>query len=159
MTPAYDAEFVRLVRYHLEPVLTEAGFVYSEVSAGPEPRKVPLVSESRWPRLPRLLSRRGSADTSPVFGGTTSVLYEADAQEFATTYPGSDERPTRPDSKDLWVYYESSAGLLDFGLQGERLDLGDLGAVVNDGSRSLEDRVAAMARVLARFLAQARAQH
>ncbi|MFL6132803.1 MAG: hypothetical protein ACJ72A_08370 [Nocardioidaceae bacterium] len=41
---------------------------------------------------------------------TTSVLCEADAQEFAAAYPRSEERPEAPDCNDLWVRYDVAAG-------------------------------------------------
>ena len=93
MTPSHDQEFLQLVRRHLEPVLLDAGFVFNEVAVGAGPVTAPLVRESRWGRLSRLLLRRHAGKASARAMTTTSVLYEADAQEFAAAYPRSEERP------------------------------------------------------------------
>src|SRR3954453_1405113 len=113
MTPSHDEEFLRLVRRHLEPVLLDAGFVFNEVAVGAGPLSAPLVRENRLGRLSRLLLRRHAGKASARAMTTTSVLYEADAQEFAAAYPRSVERPEEPDCKELWVHYDAAVGSVD----------------------------------------------
>lgn len=90
---------------------------------------------------------------------TTSVLNEADAQEFAAAYPRSEERPEEPNCKDLWLHYDAATGSVDIDLQGDDLDLGGSGSAVNDASRSLEERVVALTGAVKRFLVEASATH
>jgi hypothetical protein len=157
MTPSHDEDFLRLVRRHLEPVLLDAGFVFNEVAVGAGPVTAPLVRESRWGRLSRSLLRRHAGKASVRAMTTTSVLYEADAQEFAAAYPRSQERPEEPDCKDLWVHHDAAAGSVAIDLQGEDLHLRDTAGVVNDPSRSLEERVTALTGAVERYLADASA--
>ena len=159
MILTHDEQFLRLVRQHLEPVLLDAGFVFNEVAVGAWPVTAPLVRESGWGRLSRLLLRRSGGKASARAMTTTSVLYEADAQEFAAAYPRSEERPEEPDCKDLWLHYDAATGSVDIDLQGEDLDLGGSGSVVNDASRSLEERVVALTGAVKRFLVEASATH
>jgi hypothetical protein len=83
------------------------------------------------------------------------ILYEADVEEFAAAFPGSEEDAV-PDCKDLWLWYEPSTGAIEFDLQGENVDLADWHATVHDTSRPLEQRVVALARAFEAFLTQAR---
>lgn len=155
MAGAYDEQFLALVRLHVGPTLSDAGFEFNEVGLGSAPGGVPFVSGPGPNLLSRLL-RRG--DARPPLT-TTAILYGADAQEFAEQFPGSRERPTKPDCKDLWFYYEPSTGVVDFDLQGEWVDLGGVAEVVRDASRPLEERVAALARGLGDFLSAVRTTH
>lgn len=157
MTPSHDEEFLRLVRQHLEPVLLDAGFVFNEVAVGAGPLTAPLGRERARGRLSRLLLHRDAGKASALT--TTSVLYEADAQEFAAAYPRSEEHPEEPDCKDLWLHYDVATGAVDIDLQGEDLHLRDSAGVVHDPSRSLEVRVVALTRAVERFLAEASATH
>jgi len=159
MILTHDEQFLRLVRQHLEPVLLDAGFVFNEVAVGAGPVIAPLVSESGWGRLSRLLLRRSGGKALARAMTTTSVLYEADAQEFAAAYPRSQERPEEPNCKDLWLHYDAATGSVDIDLQGEDLDLGGSGSVVNNASRSLEERVVALTGAVKRFLVEASATH
>lgn len=161
MTPSHDEEFLPLVRQHVEPVLLGAGFVFNEVAVGAGPVAASLRHGSGMGWLARLLRRRnaGQASATAMTATTTTVLYEADAQEFATAYPRSQERPEAPDCKDLWLHYDVATGSVDIDLQGEDLHLGDASGVVNDPSRSLEERVVALTGALERFLAEASATH
>ncbi len=157
MRPTYDEEFLRLVRLHLEPALLDAGFVFNEVTVGLGSVSAPLVRDSAWGQLYRRLLLRGQGNTSPTGMTTTTVLYEADAQEFAAAYPRSQERPEEPDCKDLWLYYDSSTRSVDFDLQGEHVELGDAACLLNDACRSLEERVVALSGAVKQFLAEASA--
>ena len=117
MTPSHSDEFLRLVRRHVEPVLLGAGFVLNEVVVDAGPVTAPLMGYvGRGRRLARLL-RRSRAGTASA-ATTTSVLYEADAQEFAAAYPGSVERPEGADCKDLWLHFHESTGSVAVDLQG-----------------------------------------
>jgi len=151
----YDEEFLALVRLHMGPTLSDAGFEFNEVSLGSAPRGTPLVSDLRSNWLSRLL-RRGDARPPMT---TTTILYEADAQEFAERFPGSRERPTEPNCKDLWFHYEPFTGALDLDLQGERVDLGGVAEVVRDVSRSLQERVVALSHGLENSLSALRTKH
>lgn len=155
MTPSRDEEFLRLVRQHLEPVLMDAGFVFNEVAVGAGPVTAPLVCRRQRGRLPRLLLHRNAGKASAMT--TTSVLYEADAQEFAAAYPRSEERSEEPNCKDFWLHDDVATGAVDIDLQGEDLHLGDSVGVVHDPRRSLEARVVALTRAVERFLAEASA--
>jgi hypothetical protein len=157
MTPGHDEEFLRLVRQHLEPLLLDAGFVFNEAAVGAGPVTAPLVRESGWRRLSRLLPRLNGGKASARARTMTSVLHEADAQEFAAAYPRSEEHPEEPDCKDLWLHYDAATGSVDIDLQGEHLDLGDSASVVNDVSRSMAERVVALTGAVKRFLAEASA--
>jgi hypothetical protein len=159
MTPGYDEEFLRLVRQHLEPTLLDAGFVFNQVNVGAGPVSGPLVRESGWGQLSGILLRRRGGKASARAATTTTVLYEADAQEFAAAFPRSMERPEQPDCKDLWLYYDAATRSIDVDLQGEDLGLGDSASVVDDASRSLEERVVALTESVQHFLAEARATH
>lgn len=156
---SYDEEFLRLVRRHLEPVLLDAGFVFNEVSVGARPVAAPLVRASGWRRFSRLLLRGAGGKALAGSTTVTRVLYEADAQEFAVAYPGSQERPEEPDCKDLWLHYDVATGSVDIDLQGEDLHVGDSAGLVDDSSRSLEERVVALAGAVRRFLAEVSATH
>jgi hypothetical protein len=143
----------------LEPVLLNAGFVFNEVAVGAGPVAASLRRGSGTGLLSRLLRRRNAGQASATAMTTTSVLYEADAHEFAAAYPRSQERPEAPDCKDLWLHYDVATGSVDIDLQGEDPDLGDSAGVVNDPSRSLEDRVVALTGAVERFLAEASATY
>ena len=107
----------------MEPVLLGTGFVLNEVVVGPGPVTAPLMGYvGRGRRLARLL-RRSRAGTASA-ATTTSVLYEADAQEFAAAYPGSVERPEGADCKDLWLHFHESTGSVAVDLQGQDLQCG-----------------------------------
>jgi hypothetical protein len=75
--------------------------------------------------------------------------------------PTRDRRsgPEEPDCKDLWLHYDAATGSVDIDLQGEDLDLGGSGCVVNDASRSLEEGVVALTGAVKRFLVEASATH
>jgi len=152
---SYDEEFLALVRLHIGPMLSDAGFEFNGVSLGSAPGGVPLTSDPR----PGLLSRLFRGDEARPLLTTTTILYEANAQEFIERFPGSRERPTEPDCKDLWFYFEPSTGVLDFDLQGERVGLGGAAEVVHDASRRLEERVIALSRGLDDFLRAVRTTH
>lgn len=155
MAASYDEEFLALVRLHIGPTLSDAGFEFNEVSLGSAPGGGPLVSDPGRNLLSRLLRRRDARPPKT----TTTILYEADAQQFAEQFSGSRERPTEPDCKDLWFYYEPSTGVVDFDLQGERVALGRVTEVVRDASRPMEERVVALSRALDDFLSAVRTTH
>jgi hypothetical protein len=157
VAPSHDHQFLALVQQHLEPTLIAAGFVFNQVGVGSPPVSVPLEfgDGQNW------LSRRmREARRSERAGETaTEILYEAEVEEFAAAFPGSQEVPAGPDCKDLWIWYEPSSGVIDFDLQGEDIDLAGRDSLVNNVSRPLEARVVALARAVESFLADASTRH
>jgi hypothetical protein len=159
MTLSHDEGFLLLVRQHLDHVLLDAGFGLNEVTVGVRPGTAPLARESRTGAAVSTAARRNASRASARAIATTSVLYEADAHDFTAAYPRSKERPEKPDCKDLWLHYDGATGSVDIDLKGEDLDLRDSAGVVNDHSRSLEERVLGVTGAVERFLAQPSATH
>jgi hypothetical protein len=160
MILTHDEQFLRLVRQHLEPVLLDAGFVFNEVAVGAGPVTAPLVRESGWGRLSRLLLRRSGGKALARAMTTTSVLYEGPTPR-SSPLPTRDRRsvPRSRTARTSGLHYDAATGSVDIDLQGEDLDLGGSGSVVNDASRSLEERVVALTGAVKRFLVEASATH
>lgn len=154
---SHDQQFLALVQQYLEPPLIAAGFVFNQVGVGSPPVSAPLEFGSG----PNWLSRRmrGERPAERSSETTTVILYEADVEEFAAAFPGSQDVPDGPDCKDFWIWYEPSSATIDFDLQGEAIDLGGRDSVVNDVARPLQARVVALARAVERFLAEASSTH
>lgn len=98
-----------------------------------------------------LLLRRRRPAKAPGAKTTTTILYEADAEEFAVAFPRCRDRPDQPDCKDLWLHYDASTGSIDLELQGGDVDLRDSASLVNDPSRDLADRVVALTTAVRRW--------
>lgn len=104
--PARDEGFIEQVRLRFDPVMP-AGFVFKSASSGVSYGPVKLASARA--------DRKGASWTRE-----TTVLYEADPEDFFTRFPGLRDALSPADDLclDLWVALDVDRGTVRADLEG-----------------------------------------